>query len=154
MQMGDEKIEAVRDWPEPKSIRDIQVCLSFTNFYLRFIQGFGKIAALLTSMLKTTRSAKNLSFLMAENAKIGSLGGGDCENKTVERSPLTSKNSSRTTGYLILETRLAFTSLRKAFTKATIFQHFDPECHIRIEINVSGYAIVKVLNQLTLDNLG
>ena len=52
--MEAERIEVVKDWPEPKSVRDIQVFLGFANFYRRFIQGFSKIAAPLTSMLKTT----------------------------------------------------------------------------------------------------
>ena len=55
--MEEERIEAVKAWPEPKSIRDIQVFLGFANFYRRFIQGFSKIAAPLTSMLKTTPTA-------------------------------------------------------------------------------------------------
>ena len=52
--MEAERIEVVKDWPEPKSVRDIQVFLGFANFYWRFIQGFSRIAAPLTSMLKTT----------------------------------------------------------------------------------------------------
>ena len=55
--------------------------------------------------------------------------------------------------YLTPETRLAFTQLRKAFTKASILRHFDPECHICIETNASGCAIGGVLSQLILDNL-
>ena len=35
--MEEERIEAVKAWPEPKSIRDIQVFLGFANFYRRFI---------------------------------------------------------------------------------------------------------------------
>ena len=54
-------------------------------------------------------------------------------------------------GYLILEAKKAFTQWRKAFTEAPIFQHFDLECHIRIEINASGYAIGGVLSQLSSD---
>ena len=54
--MEAERIEVVKDWPEPKSVRDIQVFLGFANFYWRFIQSFSKIAAPLTSMLKTTGS--------------------------------------------------------------------------------------------------
>ena len=52
--MEAEQIEVIRKWPEPKSVRDIQVFLGFANFYRRFIQGFSRIAAPLTSMLKTT----------------------------------------------------------------------------------------------------
>ena len=52
IRMEEERIDAVKAWPEPKLIRDIQVFIGFANFYRRFIQGFSKIAALLTSMLK------------------------------------------------------------------------------------------------------
>ena len=31
--MEAEKIEVKKDWPEPKSVRDIQVFLGFANFY-------------------------------------------------------------------------------------------------------------------------
>ena len=75
--MEEERIEVVKAWPEPKSIRVIQIFLGFANFYRRFIQGFSKIAAPLTSMLKTTagtppRAADNSSFLTSE-AKLAFL---------------------------------------------------------------------------------
>ena len=40
------------------------------------------------------------------------------------------------------------------FLKAPILHHFNPERHIRIETDVSGYAIDRVLSQLTSDDLG
>ena len=46
--------------------------------------------------------------------------------------------------------KLAFTKLRQAFLKAPILYYFDSERHIRIETDVSGYAIGGVLSQLTL----
>ena len=67
--MEEERIEAVKAWPEPKSIKDIQVFLGFANFYQRFIQGFSKIVTPLTSMLEITsdrtlhKAADNFSFL-------------------------------------------------------------------------------------------
>ena len=91
---------------------------------------------------------------MAEDAEISSVGGGDRKDETVEKLPLTSKNSNRATDYLTSNAKRAFTQLRQAFTKAPILQHFDPEYHIRIQIDVSGYAIGGVLSQLTLDNSG
>ena len=92
---------------------------------------------------------------MAEDAEVDSIGGGgDREDETVERSPLTSKNSNGATGYLTPDTKQAFTQLRQAFTKALILRHFDSEWHIRIETDVSGYAISRVPSQLILDNLG
>ena len=91
---------------------------------------------------------------MAEDAEVCSVGVGNCENRMVEKSPLRSKNSNKTMGYLTSKARLAFTQLKKAFTKAPILQYFDPECHIQIKTDPSGYAISGVLSQLTSDNLG
>ena len=55
--------------------------------------------------------------------------------------------------FLTSNAREAFNQLRQAFTEAPILRHFDPECHIRIEIDASGYAIGGVLSQLTSDYL-
>ena len=92
---------------------------------------------------------------MAEDADIGSIvGGSNCEDETVKRSLLKSKNSNKATGYLTPGVKQAFIQLRQAFTEAPILQHFDPKCHIWIETDLLGYAIGEVLSQLTLDNLG
>ena len=56
--MEDERIEAVKQLPEAQSIQDIQVFLGFANFYRRFIQGFSRIAAPLTWILKTAKPRK------------------------------------------------------------------------------------------------
>ena len=55
--------------------------------------------------------------------------------------------------FLTSGTREAFNQLRQAFTKAPIFRHFDPKCHIRIETNASSFAIGGVLSQLTSDQV-
>ena len=47
--------------------------------------------------------------------------------------------------------RSAFNCLWLTFTKAPILWHFDPECHIRIETDASGYAISSVLSQLAFE---
>ena len=79
--MEAKRIEVVRKWPEPKSVRDIQVFLGFANFYRQFIKGFSKIAAPLTSMLKTTMSFQVLAANEVLGAKVlaanevGSVGG-------------------------------------------------------------------------------
>ena len=76
--MEAKRIEVVKEWPELKSVRDIQVFLGFANFYRRFIQGFSKIAAPLTSMLKTTMSSQVLvadEVLAAD--EVDGIEGGD-----------------------------------------------------------------------------
>ena len=50
IQMDPHKVKAVRDWPVPKSQRELQQFLGFVNFYRRFIQGFAKIAKPLTKL--------------------------------------------------------------------------------------------------------
>ena len=53
--MKADRIKIMKDWPEPKSVRNIQVFLGFANCYCQFIQGFNKIAASLILLLKITR---------------------------------------------------------------------------------------------------
>ena len=48
--------------------------------------------------------------------------------------------------FLTPKARLAFNRLWLAFTKAPILWHFDPEYHIWIETDASGYAIGGVLS--------
>ena len=68
--MEDERIKAVRNWLEPKLVRDIQVFISFANFYWRFIQGFSNIAAPLTSMLMMIKLSELASRLKANNNEV------------------------------------------------------------------------------------
>ena len=182
IRMEDERIEAVKQLPEPQSVRDIQVFLGFANFYRRFIQEFSRIAAPLTSMLKTSGSTESKTQLGEGGVGVGGSRAGR-EGTELDRSKLDdngvddgeveddevgekvrkrskSKNSSkskktvRSSDFLTPGAKLAFTKLRQAFLKAPIFHHFDPERHIRIETDGSGYAIGGILSQLTSDDLG
>ena len=49
---------------------------------------------------------------------------------------------------------MAFIKLRQAFIKAPILHYFDPEHHIRVETELSGYVIGGIVNELILDDLG
>ena len=66
------RIEVVKNWPEPKSVRNIQVFLDFANFYRQFIQSFSRIVALLTSMLKPTGSPDKLASSRNNSSKSAS----------------------------------------------------------------------------------
>ena len=46
------KIAGIRDWPTPKSIKDIRSFLGFCNFYRPFIKGFSKIARPLNELTR------------------------------------------------------------------------------------------------------
>ena len=73
---------------------------------------------------------------------------GKIDNKIANLSSATKKMSSGA-DFLIPKASLAFSQLKKAFTKAPILHHFDPKRHIRIDTDAPGYAIGKVLSQLT-----
>ena len=75
VRMKDERIKVVKNWPKPTSLRDIQVFIGFANCYRRFIQGFSRIAALLTSILKTTGLSETMvlrAFKAGNNEIVGS----------------------------------------------------------------------------------
>ena len=55
-----EKIEAIRDWPNPKNIDQLRSFLGLAGYYQKFIRGFAQIAAPLTAMTK-----KNVTFALA-----------------------------------------------------------------------------------------
>ncbi len=62
--------------------------------------------------------------------------------------------SSQSGSFLTSKARKTFTNLKQEFVEAPILNHFDPECHIRIETDTSSYAIGEIFSQLTLDDLG
>ena len=86
-----------------------------------------------------------------DNEIDGNEVGDDEVGTKVQKS---SKSKKTESGFLISKARKAFTKLRQAFIKAPILHHFDPERHIRIETDASGYAIGGVFSQLTSDDLG
>ncbi|KAK3523122.1 hypothetical protein QTP86_017285 [Hemibagrus guttatus] len=51
IQMDEGKIAAVRDWPAPATVKELQRFLGFTNFYRRFISNYSSIADPLTNLL-------------------------------------------------------------------------------------------------------
>ena len=110
----------MKSWLEPKSERDIQVFIRFTNFYRHFIQGISKIVALLTLMLKI--STGNTVNAVSNRKK-------NCSGNKISKT-IKSKSASSRTDFLTPKARLAFTQLRQAFTKAPIFQYFDLKYYI------------------------
>jgi hypothetical protein len=56
--MDKSRIAIVEEWPRPKTFREVQVFISFTNFYRRFIRSYSKIIAPLTSLNKGVKNRK------------------------------------------------------------------------------------------------
>ena len=122
-------------------------------------------------MLKTTRSTGSAANSEETEGEVGGdnvvgdsvVGAGEATNSTKGRNQakmtkskilIKSKNhdfpkfraEEAGMGYLTPKARLAFTQLRQAFVEAPILHHSNPECHIRIETDVLGYAIGGVLS--------
>ena len=43
-------IRAIEDWPVPKDVMDVRYFMGITSYYRRFIEGFSRIANLITSL--------------------------------------------------------------------------------------------------------
>ncbi|XP_058614549.1 uncharacterized protein LOC131529055 [Onychostoma macrolepis] len=52
IKMGEGKVEAMKTWPKPTTIKELQQFLGFSNFYRRFIHNYSSITAPLTNLLK------------------------------------------------------------------------------------------------------
>jgi len=50
--MDPNKVQAVADWPQPRSTRAVQGFLGLAGYYRKFVKDFGAIAAPLTALLK------------------------------------------------------------------------------------------------------
>ena len=91
VRIEDKQIEAVKNWPEPTLVRDIQVFIGFANFYRRFIRGFSKIAALLTLLLKAIGLSDSApKVFKADNdeiVRVNSRANGTVANLSKTRNP-------------------------------------------------------------------
>lgn len=64
IRMDPKKIAAVRDWPQPENLKEVQSFIGFANYYRRFIRNFGKIAIPLTELTK-----KETRFIWTQKAE-------------------------------------------------------------------------------------
>jgi len=46
------KVDSIRKWKAPRSVKEVQIFLGFANFYRRFIENFSKICKPITETLK------------------------------------------------------------------------------------------------------
>ncbi|EDN06339.1 hypothetical protein HCAG_02942 [Histoplasma mississippiense (nom. inval.)] len=66
------RVDTILDWPEPRTINELQTFLGFANFYRRFIYKFSIITAPLTELLKgyeTKKGKNNAPVQLNENCK-------------------------------------------------------------------------------------
>ncbi len=109
VEMEEDRISTILDWPEPESVREVQSFLGFANFYRRFVKGFSRIAHPLTETTKreAQRTKKDLAL--------------------------------RKKDFLTPEARRSFQELVATFTTSPFLVHFDAKRPIKLETNASDY---------------
>ena len=104
-----------------------------------------------------SRAGRDRSELVRDDINSNEVGNNEVEKKvqkTFKSKKLSKFKKMVGSDFFTPGARLVFTKLRKAFLKALIVHHFDPEHHIPVETDTSGYAIGRVFSQLPLDDLG
>jgi hypothetical protein len=56
--MYQDKVQTIKEWPIPKTVKEVQIFLGFANFYRQFVCDYSKIAMPLTNLTK-----KNQPFI-------------------------------------------------------------------------------------------
>ena len=64
VKMNPKKVQAVRDWKTPKSVKDVQSFLGLANFYRKFIRNYSRITTPLTEITK-----KDVKFKWAKDCQ-------------------------------------------------------------------------------------
>ncbi|KAA8499909.1 Transposon Ty3-I Gag-Pol polyprotein [Porphyridium purpureum] len=60
VKMDPRKVEALRDWPVPKTVTELRSFLGMTSWFRRFVKGYSTVVAPLTSLLQNAKSKKQL----------------------------------------------------------------------------------------------
>ncbi|KAK3539827.1 hypothetical protein QTP70_013334 [Hemibagrus guttatus] len=69
--MDEGKVTAIRNWPAPTTVKELQRFLGFANFYRRFIRNYSSIANPLTSLLRN--KPKSLAWSPATEETFNTL---------------------------------------------------------------------------------
>ena len=52
VRVHEEKIRAIRDWPEPRNVTELRGFIGIFTYYRKFIKGFSQLAAPLTDLTR------------------------------------------------------------------------------------------------------
>lgn len=124
--MEPERMNNIKNWPEPKSIREIQVFIVFANFYKQFIENFSIIVRPLSLILKIEPGSR--------------------ASKLIQNNTQTLFQPDSTL-FLTPKAKKSFQRLKNTFWKEPVLQHFDVSKPIWLETNTSRKTMEGVLFQ-------
>lgn len=127
--MKEKKIEIIKTSTEPKSVKNIQVFLSFANFYQHFIQSINRITVSFTSILRrisseaaTLKALKASSEIFSRSIKIGRLKIENSKNLTKFKKSAKVKKSKFTKAIISKFTKTNILDLAKtSFSEIDFF---------------------------------
>jgi hypothetical protein len=70
IKVDERKIEVIREWKSPQTVKEVRSFLGLASYYRRFIDRFADIAAPLHELLKKT---KNFTWTVREETAFGEL---------------------------------------------------------------------------------
>lgn len=118
------KVEAIKQWPTPASVKDVRSFLGLAGYYRRFVQGFGKIAAPLHELTKDDPGA-------------GAKGRGRSDSRKKQRGHFSWGP----------EQQRAFDTLKAALQSAPVLLIPNPKLPFVLSTDASGEALGAVLQQ-------
>ena len=145
IKMEQDQITTIDDWPEPRSIQEILMFVGFANFYWQFIKGYSHITLPLSELTHQEKKKEGETILQTKRQHSPSLK--SKREAKHEQGVFLDKEFQ-----LPPKAREAFKQLKAAFMKAPLLQHFNPELHIRVETDASGFAISGIISQLQEDD--
>ena len=121
VKMDPKKVEAVTNWPEPRTRRELQSFLGFCNYYRRFIQDFTEIARPLHALTRKSKEEKEANEQRRTSGAVP-IQWGDEEQK-------------------------AFDLLKAAIAKEPVLGQPLDDAPFRVESDASDHALGGVLSQ-------
>ena len=58
VKVNPKKVQAILDWPVPRTVKDVRSFIGISGYYRKFIQNYSKVAAPLTELLKDEQRFK------------------------------------------------------------------------------------------------
>ena len=58
LEMCQDKIQSIQEWPVPSTVKKVQSFLGFANFYCRFISDYSRIVAPLTTLIGKNKQSE------------------------------------------------------------------------------------------------